>query len=218
MKIIPSIKSIIQQALNLVTFQSSEKYWNDRYKQGGNSGNGSYGQLAEYKSKIINDFIRANGINTIIEYGCGDGNQLKLAKYPHYIGFDVSPHAISICKKIFNTDETKFFYLVNEYKNQKADIALSLDVIYHLVEDDVFEKHIRQLFSSSERFVIIYSTNFDGGFLKGLHIKHRHFTGWIKTNLPSWKMVSHITNKYSVGYHAKDSSKADFFIYQKIQD
>jgi hypothetical protein len=38
---------------------------------------------------------------------------------------------------------------------------LSLDVIYHLVETEMFDLHMIHLFQSASRFVIIYSTNFD---------------------------------------------------------
>ncbi len=74
----------------------------------------------------------------MIEYGCGDGNQLILADYPQYIGFDVSPDAVALCKKIFSADLTKAFHLMDEYNHQTADLTLSLDVIYHLVEDECF--------------------------------------------------------------------------------
>ena len=43
----------------------------------------------------------------------------------------------------------------------KADMAISLDVLFHLVEDEIFERYIRNLFSSAQRFVVIYSSNFD---------------------------------------------------------
>ena len=32
----------------------SKKYWENRYKKGGNSGTGSYSNLAEWKAEIIN--------------------------------------------------------------------------------------------------------------------------------------------------------------------
>lgn len=38
-----------------------------------------------------NDFVRARGIDSVIEFGCGDGAQLALAEYPAYGGIDVSP-------------------------------------------------------------------------------------------------------------------------------
>ena len=53
-------------------------YWENRYKNNGNSGAGSYGRLAEFKADVINNFIAENKITSVIEFGCGDGNQLSL--------------------------------------------------------------------------------------------------------------------------------------------
>lgn len=96
----------------------SESYWIDRYQSGRTSGDGSYGQLAEFKAEIINAFVRNQNIRTIIEYGCGDGNQLMLSKYPAYIGFDVSSDAVSMCKQTFFDDSTKVFKLMADYAGE----------------------------------------------------------------------------------------------------
>ena len=218
MKQITNILSKIQRGLAMVTFKSSENYWVERYKRGGNSGYGSYGQLAQYKADILNEFAEKNFISTVIEYGCGDGNQLTLAKYPHYIGFDISPDAIVQCKKIFDNDSTKAFYLMNEYDGQKADLTLSLDVIYHLVEDDVFENYIRLLFDSSQKYVILYSSNVDANRFSSPHVRHRKFTLWIEANLLGWDLIKHIQNPYTDDRNTKEHSNADFFIYQKSRD
>ncbi len=215
MKQIAYILSMIQRGLDTINFKSSEKYWVERYKKGGNSGCGSYGELAQYKADVLNNFVATNSINTIIEYGCGDGNQLTLAKYPHYIGFDISPDAVALCKKIFNNDPTKSFYLMSEYKEQSADLTLSLDVIYHLVEDDVFENYIRLLFDSSKDYVIIYSTNIITDRFSSAHVKHRQFTGWVEANMLSWNLIKHVQNLYTDARKSKEQSNADFFIYQK---
>ena len=66
------------------TFQGSESYWQNRYEAGRNSGDGSYSQLAEFKADNLNAFVFENAITSVIEYGCGDGNQLSLAKYSKY--------------------------------------------------------------------------------------------------------------------------------------
>ena len=58
-------------------FTTSEAYWISRYKQGGNSGAGSYNNLAEFKGEIINDFVATHHTKTVIEFGCGDGNPLS---------------------------------------------------------------------------------------------------------------------------------------------
>ncbi|MEX2404364.1 MAG: hypothetical protein WD625_09520, partial [Balneolales bacterium] len=80
------------------SFPGSVDYWERRYNLGGSSGVGSYGELAELKASIINRVIQRGNSKSIIEYGCGDGNQLTLINCPSYIGFDVSEKAITHCK------------------------------------------------------------------------------------------------------------------------
>jgi len=82
---------------------NSSNYWENRYKQNGNSGAGSYGILATFKSTVINNFIKEHDIKSIIDYGVGDGNQLKLFDFKHiqYTGLDVSKTIIDKCKVEF---------------------------------------------------------------------------------------------------------------------
>jgi hypothetical protein len=186
-------------------FKNSTDYWEKRYKGGDNSGIGSYGKLAEFKAEIINSFIKDNNIQTSCEFGCGDGNQLSLLEVNNYIGYDVSDTILNKCKVKFK-DTNKKFYNVKDYNNEKYDLSLSLDVIYHLVENDIFETYMSNLFNSSDN-VIIYSSNFiDTG---NFHVKHRKFTTWVESNRSDYKLIETIDNPYS-----KDSS-ADFFIYKK---
>ena len=53
----------------------SNEYWENRYKNNETSGDGSYGKLALFKSSIINNFIKDYNIKSILDLGCGDGNQ-----------------------------------------------------------------------------------------------------------------------------------------------
>lgn len=129
-------------------FTTSAAYWEKRYKKGGNSGDGSYDHLAEYKGEIINGFVAENEIKSVIELGCGDGNQLRHFHLPAYLGFDISRTAIERCRNIYKDDPSKRFELFAAYNNEKADLALSLDVIYHLVEDDVFHTYMVTLFAA----------------------------------------------------------------------
>jgi len=200
----------------LQSFQGSENYWKNRYEAGGNSGDGSYNQLAEFKAEILNAFVSENGVTSVIEYGCGDGSQLRLARYPKYIGFDVSPEALSICSKAFEDDGTRSFKLMETYGGETAELTLSLDVLYHLVEDSVFVDYMNRLLDSSKRFVIIYSSNVDdnaGG--RAAHVRHRHFSKWIEDNRAEWKLLRHIPNKYPFNGDTKSGSFADFYLYSK---
>jgi SAM-dependent methyltransferase len=198
-------------------FAGSRRYWEDRYASGGNSGAGSYSKLAEFKAEVLNSFIVANRIGSVIEFGCGDGNQLLLAKYPTYTGFDVSATAVEICLSKFVTDRRKSFKLLDYYAGEKADLALSLDLIFHLVEDDEFEAHMCMLFGSATRFVIIYSSNVDINEHRHKHVRHRAFSRWIDSNVIGWSLDHHIPNRYPyVGDHT-EGSFADFYIYRKMR-
>ena len=202
-------------------FPGSQNYWEKRYSLGGNSGEGSYGKSAEFKSEIVNKFVRENCIDLVTEYGCGDGNQLTYAEYPQYIGLDISNQAVKLSSKIFSEDSTKNFFVYdpNQFetnqKNFSAELVLSLDVIYHLVEDDVYHKYLTNVFSSAKKFVVIYSTNEEvPGILHSRHVRHRRFTRDVEKWFPDWQLKDTIKN-----YQAKNKSKInepsiDFFIFQ----
>lgn len=193
-------------------YKDSASYWEKRYGANRNSGSGSYGALATYKADIINRFIAENKIENVIEFGCGDGNQLKQFVLPFYTGLDVSATIIERNTELFKNDTTKKFYTIDHWQQHQSeisayDLALSLDVVYHLVEQEVYEKYIYSLFAASERFVIIYA--WDTEQQQVFHIKHRNFTTWVQAKLPGWKLVNKIENTAL-------PESCDFFIYQKL--
>jgi len=199
-------------------FTTSNEYWEKRYKKGGNSGAGSYNNLAEFKGEIVNDFVVKNNIETVIEFGCGDGNQLKYFQLKSYTGFDVSETAIARCTSLYKEDSSKHFQLLNNHKDENADLVMSLDVIYHLVENETFEKYMEKVFSSSKKFVIVYSSNFDDGEeRKAPHVRHRMFTNWVEENAKNFKLIKHIPNKYPFDGNGERTSLADFYIFEKEQ-
>lgn len=195
-------------------FPGSREYWDRRYARDGNSGSGSYGRLALFKAEILNGFVAENGIGSVIEFGCGDGAQLQLGHYARYIGLDVSATAIARCRAMYATDQSKSFKLVDEYDGERAELSLSLDVIYHLVEDAVYSAYMRRLFDAAQRYVAIYSSNTDDndGY-EDTHVRHRQFTRWIEQQAPTWQLVKYIPNRYPYTGDYHETSFADFFIY-----
>jgi hypothetical protein len=205
-----------------VLFSGSREYWESRYATGGTSGPGSCREWAEFKAQVVNSFVKEHHVSSVIEFGCGDGNQLSLARYPTYIGLDVSKTAIELCKARFKNDPAKTFFLYDPdhfgdvHGTFTAELALSLDVIYHLIEDRIFELYVKHLFSAAQRFVIVYSSDTDVNPLcRAPHIKHRRFSEWINRNLPEWKLVRKMPNKYRVEGCNRKTPCADFFIYEK---
>ncbi len=135
---------------------------------------------------MINKFVRDKRVQTVIEFGSGDGAQLQLADYPSYIGVDVSRTAISATQRRFADDASKRFVHTSEItSSDRAELALSLDVIYHLVEDDVFDSYMKQLFDAATKYVIVYSSN-DARSWPDPHVRHRRFTDWVEQHRPDF--------------------------------
>jgi SAM-dependent methyltransferase len=210
---IPGVRqiSLLRQRIH---FNSSAGFWERNYARGGTSGPGSYGTLAHGKADFLNAFVRSNSVQSVIEFGCGDGNQLSLAKYPSYVGLDVSRSAIGLCKSRFAGDPSKSFFLydsscfVDHIGLFKAELALSLDVIYHIIEDPIFDAYMEQLFDAANRYVIVYSTN---GIIRddAPHVRHRHFSSWVDNNCPRWRLKD-VTDGPGSG-----ARRADFFVYEQ---
>jgi len=198
-------------------FAGSAAHWEARYAGGGHSGVGSRGRCAEFKAEVLNALVAEAGVQSVVEFGCGDGAQLALAEYPAYLGLDVSATALELCRARFAGDATRRFALLADYAGQQADLALSLDVVYHLVEDDAFEAHLRAVFAAATRYVVIYSSDFDDHHGTPAHIRHRHFTWWVARHIGGWRLEQQVPNRYPWPEYA-DGSLADFYIYARDPD
>lgn len=208
------IKQFIKKLLGRDQFNSLN-YWENRYAGGGNSGDGSYGRLSVFKADFINKFIEEKKIQSAIEMGCGDGHQLSIIHYPSYTGMDVSSTIIDLCRKKFEGDASKKFVL---YKPDnfvpdaalKADLALSLDVLYHIVEEKHYLKYLQDLFGLGRKYVVVYSTNF---YLhETTHVLHRKFTDDAK-RFPGWTLIAEVKNPFPG--NGEQESMADFFVFEK---
>jgi SAM-dependent methyltransferase len=211
------LRHVLRQLALAARSGSSSDYWRRRYRAGLDSGAGSYGELAEFKARVLNEFVSLNDIRSVLELGCGDGNQLSLARYPSYLGLDVSGEAIDLCTRRFAGDPTKAFLWYDPVRTVRmeprlsADLVLSLDVIYHLLEDDVYDRHLELLFACSRRWAIIYSSNRptrDAAW----HVRNREFTGDVAARFPSFELAHVIENPH------RDLTPADFYVYRRVTD
>jgi hypothetical protein len=190
---------------------SSASYWEGRYRAGGNSGAGSYGRLAAFKAAFVNGFTELNGVRSIIEFGCGDGNQLSVLSVPHYTGVDVSPTVLARCRTRFPNHVFVDPSRLGDVP--AADLGLSMDVIFHLTEDTAFEHYMRSLFALSTDFVIIYSSDRDAR-APDLHVRHRHVSAYVQRTLPAWSLLARVPNIYPFDpQHPNDTSFSDFMVF-----
>ena len=113
--------------------------------------------------------METKNIQTVVEFGCGDGHQLSLIDYPAYEGLDVSAKAIVICQSKFKTDASKTFKLYNPQEFQvitQADLVVCFDVLFHIIDENDFIKTLDDIFNTAKKYVV-FSTN-----LKPISSKH----------------------------------------------
>lgn len=184
-------------------------YWEKRYAAGGDSGAGSSGRLAAYKAAWLNRFVQENDIRSVVEFGCGDGRQLQLARYPQYLGLDVAPSAIARCRALFAGDDTRQFAVYDPRHFDpalvQADLALSLEVIFHLTEESVYRLYMEHLFAGARRYVVIFASDTDmaGPYP---HFRQRRFTADVP---PGWVLQERVENPH------RNVSVSDFFVFVK---
>jgi hypothetical protein len=199
---------------------SSRDYWERRYLSGGDSGAGSEGRFAAFKAEIVNAFVRERGVASVIELGCGDGSQVRLLDCPSYVGLDVSPTAVALCRARCASDDRKRFEVyepsrfAEDASRWRAEAALSLDVLYHLVEDRVYDQYLAHLFGAATRFVIVYSC--DHSRVRRLlapHVRGRCYSRDVRRRFPAWQLLSRVPNPYPYVAATRSGSWSDFAFY-----
>lgn len=184
-------------------------YWDSRYVSGGNSGDGSYGCLLDFKEEVINSFIQDNMITSIQDFGCGDGSLLSRLKLDgiQYTGYDISDFILGRLRQKF---KDKTFLHLKDYQNRMSDLVLSIDVIFHLLDQDSYKKYIELIQKATSKYLIVYSSNSDNMGVYVSHIKHHMFVPDIKMDL-----VGKIPNRYPFFKFGEKGSFCDFYIFQK---
>lgn len=195
--------------MSFMSFDST-RYWEQRYRTGGNSGRGSYAHLAQFKADIINQFLkeRVGEIQHIVDVGVGDGNQLKLLDIDSnikYTGLDVSSTVVRKCRDMFQ-HFSNFTFDTLDNNTIKADLVLSCDVLYHLIDFNIFQDHLDMLFSLSKHYVIIYAKDEDASD-QAPHVLFRKFTHIIQQRFPQFHLIQTIPNQFP------KESPSSFYIY-----
>lgn len=202
---------------------SSADFWRNRYVTGGHSGAGAYGRLAVYKAHIVNVVAETRKVRSVVEFGSGDGNTASLFHLRHYTGVDVSPEVLERARARVGERKNWCWKSLAEYDAdpQVHDMAMSLDVIYHLVEDEVFEDYMARLFGASRRLVLIYSSDHaDDGQARAPHVRHRAYSDWVARAAPDWTLARTWKQPFPFGpgTNPRQTSFAFFRLYRKTAE
>lgn len=208
---------LLARWLPMFKFRSSDAYWRLRYRLGGDSGSGSEDELARYKADVVNGLVRRWGVESVIEWGVGDGRQLALAHYPRYLGLDISEVALGRCRARFKEDSRMRFASVDAYGGETADLSLSLDVLYHLVEDNVYLGYLDRLFASSHRWVVVYSSSVASPTRTAKHVLHRPVEQDIASRLTGFVRRFDVERSLADSPGKADPLHARFFVFERSE-
>jgi hypothetical protein len=131
-------------------------YWEGNYRKGGTSGPGSVGSLRQWKWENI---VKYSGpITEVIDVGCGDLSFWEGKTPPsRYVGIDISqtiidrnrerwPSSTFICSSADRTLEL-----------EQARIVFCLDVLFHIMDDGIYENILANLMRYSSEWIFVYT-------------------------------------------------------------
>lgn len=188
-------------------------YWDERYRAGGDSGDGSKGVEGAQKAAYISQVIAEHDVQSVVDWGCGDGTllaQIELGT-ADYVGLDLSPTAIIKCLERFPQQQ---FARVDPQAlasiAAEGDLALSISVIWHLVDDDEYEDYLAQLFGNFARLVLVYCSNVEQQ-CQAPHMRHRAF---VRDVPDRWELID-----TTVRANAPDDDlwREGFYLFERLQ-
>ncbi|MGC5775493.1 class I SAM-dependent methyltransferase [Paenibacillus pabuli] len=190
-----------------------KEYWEQTYRSGETSGRGSYGVLAEFKAEVVNGLIQRENITSVIEFGCGDGNQLQYMNYSEYLGVDVAASSVRLCASKFANDSSKSFMLYTPglWINRgflQADLTVCLDVLYHITDETDFRNTLYDILHTSAEWVVLYTRLKENENPGVRTIQDRNLFHYL-FDYPDFKVQEIIPQRYP------DQSSADFVILRR---
>jgi predicted O-methyltransferase YrrM len=179
-----------------MTAFAAAPYWDRRYATGGTSGAGSRGAEAEEKVRLVQRVIDEHGVRSVLDLGCGDGYVASRLRVAEYVGYDPAPSALALCRAAMPGRA-----FVGELPAGPFDLVLSLDVMFHLVDDADYREHIFWLLSLGS-CALVWST--DHAERGAKHVLHRKWTadvppGWAVTRIPTEHKSAYLLTRKTPG-------------------
>ncbi len=137
------------------------------------------------KIRILKRLVTDLSPRSIIEVGCGLGHTMSTYKHLdlNYIGIDVSPHAIAMCReKGLNAVQKKLEDVVESY-----DLVSSDGMLEHFLNFEHYAKHLMRI---SSRYVLLIQPN--------------HGSFWGRTLVYLSELLKPDRNVYEYNYRIQD--------------
>jgi SAM-dependent methyltransferase len=208
-------------------------YWERRYLHGGFSGAGSRGESLSQKigfAHTVYGDVQKEGGCGVLDLGCGDGRFAagfvkfgleEQVNFTAYRAVDISPKALEIaeefCRHNVPPEEVNRHMSFELFRPDRPEqpitpgvfgLGLSLEVIFHILEDDIYDLYMRTLFDRCRTVFIQTAADPEPVRTAGDHIVWRDTQEWVWTHRPEAVCIHHIPRPFG------DRSFSDFFVYR----
>ena len=163
-------------------------------------------RTSRFKANFLNRFIRRNDVADLIQFGCGDGKLPHRLKVGAYTGVDVAPLVLAQSCQAPADPARQFLTAAELPATATADLTLSVDAVQRLAAEPQFNAHIRALFDTSHRFVIIHGA--DNWLAWATAAPPRRLTAHIARYFPAWRLAAQVPAPFP-------PAGGDFFIYAR---
>ena len=129
-----------------------QKYWNNRYRSGYNSGIGSVGQYRDWFWSVINNHVP---VNDIIDVGCGDLSFWKGRNCNSYIGIDISKFIIQSNR--LSRPQWRFICCdaADYIEGLSAEVVICIALLFHIEKESEYRKILENLCRYSQKWIIL---------------------------------------------------------------
>jgi hypothetical protein len=156
----------------------------------------------DFKITIINKFIKANEIISVVDHGCEDMMLLDHLIIPRYLGLHQSQTAITNYIKNYANDPSKSFVCTHPLSNRdnahflKAELALCLNDSHNLASAETGKTLVSKLFNSAQKFVLIYNDMPDRETFcpAGESAENWTFVNHISEAFSEWRLIGRVKN------------------------
>lgn len=187
---------------------NTRRYWNRRYQRGSGSSFEPHEGVINFETGLINEFIKKHEIKSVLDMGCGDGSVFqRLRNLPIYHGMDISSIIIARMQQKYEKDDSRMFFEPHTMPDYYYDLVISIDTIYHLVNDHEYIDYLEKLEKKCKNYLIISSTNYNA-YYGGGYIRHRAFLKDIKDL--GFKLLKKVDSPF-------DTDQCGYFVFEKLK-